>query len=139
HLKAREESLVREQTRSLRPEDIPVQEPVVEARELAERLGVLEEAVVRVLREGVIPGYTRLGDLLIRDSKLKQIQERLKKRLSEGELSLGEASRIIEDLGGQRPTSILDALGYRIEWHGIDPKSAKVCRKTVNTGWCFAP
>ena len=139
HLKAREETLVREQTRSLRPEDIPVQEPVVEARELAEELGVLEEAVMRVLREGTVPGYTRLGDMLIRDSKLKQIRERLEERLGQGELTLGEASRIIEDLGGRRPTSILDALGYRIEWHGIDPKSAKVLRKTVNTGWCFAP
>ena len=139
HLKAREESLVREQTRSLRPEALPVLKPVVEAKELAEELGVLEEAVMRVLREGVIPGYTRLGDMLIRDSKLKQIQERLKKRLGEGKLSLGEASRIIEDLGGRRPTSILDALGYRVEWHGIDPESAKVCRKAVNAGWCFAP
>ncbi|MFQ6075981.1 MAG: DUF790 family protein [Candidatus Bathyarchaeia archaeon] len=130
HLKAREEHLVEEQTRRLRAEALTIQRPVVEAKEIAERLGVLEEAVREVLREREVPGYTRLGDMLIKESKLKEIRERLEERLDKGELSLGEASEIIEDLDGRRPTSILDALGYRIEWHGIDPRSAKVRRRT---------
>ncbi len=126
YLKTRKESMIEEQIRNLRQKTLPIQETVVEARDLAEKLGVLEEAVAKVLRKGMVLGYTRLGDMLIRDSKLKQIQERLKKRLSAGEINLWEASRIIEDLGGRRPTIILKALGYRVEWHGIDPKSAKI-------------
>ncbi len=130
HLKAKEERLVKEQTRRLQAEALIIQGPIVEARELAESLGVLEEAVKEILREREFPGYTRLGDMLIKETKLKEIHERLEKRLEEGELSLMEASRIIEDAGGRRPTSILDALGYGIEWHGIDPKSAKIRRKS---------
>ena len=129
HLKAKEERLVKEQTRRLRAETFAIQRPVVEVRELAEKLGVLEDAVKEILREREVLGYRRLGDMLIKESKLKEIRGRLEKRLDQGELSLGEASRIIEDAGGRRPTSILDALGYRVEWHGIDPKLAKIRRK----------
>ena len=130
HLKAREELLVKEQTRRLRSEAFTIQKSVVEAKELAERLGVLEDAVKEILRERAILGYTRIGDMLIRETKLKEIQERLEEQLDQGELSLGQASEIIEDAGARRPTSILDALGYRIEWHGIDPQSAKIRGKT---------
>ena len=128
HLRTREERLVKEQTRRLRAKTFTIRKPVVEAKELAERLGVLEDAVKELLSEGEVPGYMRLGDMLIKETKLKEIQGRLEKRLDQGELSLGEASNIIEEEGGRRPTSILDALGYRVEWHGIDPQSARVRR-----------
>ena len=130
HLKAREERLVKEQTRRLRAETLTIQKPVVEARELAEKLGVLEDAVKGVFREKEFPGYTRIGDMLVKETKLKEIRERLENRLDQGELILGEASRIIEDAGGKRPTSILNALGYKIEWHGIDPQTTKIRRKS---------
>ena len=130
HLKAREEHLVKEQTRRLRTESLPLQRPVVEARELAEELGVLEDAVKEVLKEREVPGYMRLGGMLIKETKLIEIRERLENRLDQSELSLGEASGIIEAAGGRRPTSILNALGYKIEWHGIDPQSAKIRRKS---------
>lgn len=130
HLKAREEHLSEEQARRLSAEALIIQKPVVEAREIAERLGVLEDAVREVLREVEVPGYTRLGDMLINETKLGEIRERLEERLERGELGLEEASEIIEVLGGRRPTSILDALGYRIDWHGIDPRSAKIRRRT---------
>ena len=129
HLKAKEENLVKEQTRRLRAETFNIQKSVVEARELAEKLAVLEDAVKEVLREREIPGYTRLGDMLIKESKLKEIQEKLEKRLEKHELNLREASKIIEDAGGRRPTTILDALGYKIEWHGINPQSANIRRR----------
>jgi hypothetical protein len=69
-----------------------------------------------------------LGGILIKDTKIREIQERIEEQLEQREISLGEASKIIEDAGGRRPTSILDALGYRIEWQGIDPHSAKIRR-----------
>ena len=126
HLKAREERLVEDQTRRLRDVDFSVEKPVVEVGELAEELGVLKDAVRQVLRERELPGYVRLGDMLIEESKLEEIQERLESRLEGGELGLAEASRIIEDMGGRKPTTILRALGYRIEWHGIEFRSAKI-------------
>ena len=129
HLKAREERLVREQTRRLSAEPLPIQKPIVDARELATELGVLEDAVKQALMEREFPGYTRLGDMLVKKTKLKEIQEKLENRLNSGELNLVEASRIIEDAGGRRTANILDALGYSIEWRGIDPHSTKIGRK----------
>jgi len=130
HLKAREERLVREQTRLISAEALPVLTPIVDAKELAAKLGVLEDAVKQVLIEHEFPGYNRLGDMLVKKTKLKEIQEKLENRLNRGELNLVEASRIIEEAGGRRTTSILDALGYCIEWHGIDPHSTKIRKKS---------
>ena len=129
HLKAKEERLIKEQTKRLLAEALTVQKAIVEARELAEKLGVLEDAVKEALKKRDVPGYKCLGDMLIKQTKLEEIRERLEKRLDEGELCIGEASRIIEASGGRKPANILDALGYRIEWHTIDPQSAMVRRK----------
>ena len=129
HLKAVEERLAKKQTKKLLAEPLQLQAVVIEARELAEKLGVLENAVKEVLKEKVFQGYMRLGDMLIKETKLKEIQKRLENRLNQGSLSLEEASRIVEDAGGRRPTSILTALGYKIEWYGIDPHSTKIHRK----------
>ncbi len=130
HLKAREERLVREQKRRISTETLPILTPIVEARELATKLGVLEDTVKQVLIEREFPGYTRLGDMLVKNTKLKEIQEKLENRLNRGELNLLEASRIIEEAGGKRTANILDALGYSIEWHGIDLHSTKIRKKS---------
>jgi hypothetical protein len=129
HLRAREARLVKEQVRHLRREGFAVEKPFLEVEEIAEELGVLEDAVKEVLRDREFPGYERLGDILIQVSKLEEIRGRLERRLKEGELTLLEASGIIEDTGCGRSTSILDTLGYGIEWHGIDPGSAKIRRR----------
>ncbi len=130
HLKAREEHLVKAQARRLRGESFFLQKPVVEARELAEKLGVLEEALEEVLKEKELPGYIRLGDMLIRETKLEEIRKKLEDRLNQGALTLIEASRIVEGAGGRRTVNVLDVLGYNLEWHGIDPHLTRVRRKT---------
>jgi hypothetical protein len=60
---------------------------------------------------------------------LKNIEERLNERISEKTLNLKDATNLIEDWGGIKPILILEKLGYKIEWHGIDPKKAKVYKK----------
>jgi predicted nuclease of restriction endonuclease-like RecB superfamily len=129
HLRVREKQLVKEQIERLRIKSFNFQKPVVEPKELAEMLGVLEDAMKEILMEREFPGYIRLGDMLIKETKLEEIREKLENRLIQGELNLREASRIIESAGGRRPTSVLNALGYSIKWRGIDPQSAKICRR----------
>jgi predicted nuclease of restriction endonuclease-like RecB superfamily len=128
HLRTLEERMVVEQTRLLRTEPLLLQRPVVELSELAEELGVLLESLRRIVNEREIPAYTQLGDILIKDIKLKEIQQSLENALDQDDLSVDEATRMIENAGVKQPTSILDALGYKIEWHGIDPQSAKIRR-----------
>lgn len=130
HLKAKEKQLVKRQIEHVRVESLILQKPVVVVKELAEKLGFLEETVKEALKEKTVLGYTRLGDMLIKDIKLKEIKEILESRLDKEELNLFEASKIIEDVGGRKTTSILEALGYKVEWHGIDFKLAKIRRKS---------
>lgn len=128
HLEAREERLVIEQCRLLHVDDIVMKDAVVEVKELAEELGVLEDSVRKVLAQKRFPGYLCLGDIYIKTIKMKEIWEMLEDRLDQRPLSLHEASRIIEKAGGRRPTQILTSLGYKIEWKGINPQSAEIHR-----------
>jgi len=129
HLKALEEQMVAEQTTRIHIESLQLQQPIVELGELARELGVLTESIRQILKEHKVTGYRQLGDLLIKEAKLREIEQRLENALHQHELSSYEASQIIENAGGRRPTLILEALGYEIEWHGIDPQSAKIRRK----------
>jgi predicted nuclease of restriction endonuclease-like RecB superfamily len=126
HLKAREEWLVKEQARLLRLENLVLKKNVVEIRELAKNLMVLEDALKKALATKKFPGYVRLGDMFIRTESLDEIGKRMENRLEKEDLSLNEASEIIEAAGGTDPIRILEALGYKVEWQGIDPQSAKI-------------
>ena len=83
------------------------------------------------LRHRDIPGYRLLGDMLISNSTLAEIGRHLDERMGEGVLTLKEAVSLVEELGGARPSRILEHLGYSIEWHGINPEKAEVHRKQV--------
>jgi hypothetical protein len=124
HLKIKEEPLIKSQITSLQNKEISISEPVVEAKDLAEKLGVLETAAKKILQQKEIDGYIRLHDMLIKEETLHKIKNELENTLIQRQLTLKEASAIIEDLGGKRPTTILDTLGYKVKWHGIDPNSA---------------
>lgn len=129
YLQEKENLLVKEQIRFLRTIPFSIQKPVIDIKELADQLDVLKAAVKEILKERQIPGYVRLGDILIRQSKLTEIKKRLDAQLEERELNLTEASQIINDTGGLNSTFILDILGFKIEWAGIDPRSTKITLK----------
>jgi predicted nuclease of restriction endonuclease-like RecB superfamily len=126
HLHEKEDLLVKTQIKFLRASPLSIQKSVVDTKELAERLGVFEDAVREILKERKIFGYVRLGDMLIQQSTLTKIKKRLDAHLAERELSFAEASQLINNIGGLNPAAILDTLGFKIEWHGIDPRSAQV-------------
>ena len=132
HLRTREAELRQLQLEQLRELELKPEGPVVTASELAQRLGVLEEAVKENLRHRDIPGYRLLGDVLISESTLADIGRHLDERMEEGVLTLNEAVSLVEELGGARPSRILEHLGYRIEWRGINPEKAEVRRKPVS-------
>jgi predicted nuclease of restriction endonuclease-like RecB superfamily len=132
HLRTREAELRRLQLEQLREQELHIDEPVVTAAKIAAQLGVMEEAVKESLRHRDIPGYRLLGDVLISDSTLEKIGGRLDERMGEGSLTLKEAIKLVEDMGGARPSRILEHLDYRIEWHGINTEKAEVRRKQVS-------
>ncbi len=129
HLKSKEAELRSQQAERLKQEEIKIQGPIVYTAELSHRLEVLEDTVKEELKRRDLPGYTLLGDVLIKESKLQEIDKHLDIRMRKGPLTMKGATELIEELGGVRPSRILDHLGYTIEWRGINPEMAEIHKK----------
>lgn len=117
------------QTQLIRDLQITFQEPVVNYRELAARLGVSTESVRTVLTEETPQGYRIFPNSLINEDKLKEIENVLKEQVSMADrLPLPVATKIIETQGVKDASNVLKALGYRIVWVGISPEKAEVIK-----------
>ena len=104
-------------------------EPVVDYGEFAARIGVSTEAVKEALAEKQPEGYTAMSDSLVRRDKLEQIRNKIEEQLNPtGRLPLSEAIRIVESEGVADAAKSLEALGYRINWHGINAEKAEVAK-----------
>jgi predicted nuclease of restriction endonuclease-like RecB superfamily len=133
HLNSRKAVLRATHRKHLRNRKLTVEGSVMTTADIAEQFGVLEEAVKDVLQERRVPGYRLLEDVLISEATLNLIEEQLTQKTEEKALTLKEATQLIEEWGGLRPTRILEALGYGVEWHGIDPDKARIRRKAGST------
>ena len=131
HLKKSEEQLKDREVEKLSEVTVfkRLDKPVISLDELAGKMRITKEALSEFLRDKSLPGYKTLPGMLIREDKLREIDSSLIRRLTNGRLSLHEASKLIEKLGGVEPTIILETLGYRIKWYGIDPSTAEVEKK----------
>jgi len=128
-LRAREAVLKVGQLERLKGMELEIEGAVVSTAELAQLLGVLEDAMVEDLRRREVPGYLLLGDTLVSDSTLEEIGQHLDERMGVGVLTLAEATVLVEGMGGARPSRIIEHLGYTIEWRGINPEMAEVRRR----------
>jgi hypothetical protein len=128
HLKSREEELKKKQLGKFKERKIKIDGDTVTLKELSTRLSVLEEAALELVKEREFPGYKLLGDILIREEILTHISEELARVMKEGELTYGEAVKIVEELGGARPSRVLEHLGYGIDWRTINPLEARIIR-----------
>jgi hypothetical protein len=111
--------------------DLPVvfTEPVVNYEEFAARIGVSAEAVKAAFADEAPQGYTVMPNEVVRKDILKQIQRRIEEQMSqEGQLCLSEAVTSIEAEGVGDATSALEALGYKVVWHGINSEKAEVVK-----------
>jgi uncharacterized protein len=118
-----------EQTEFLKNLNTTFTESMIRFEEFAAQTGTSAEAAKVALTQKTPPNYTVLPDGLIRRDKLEQIKERLDQQIAKtGKLSLTEAVKITQteqiDL-----ISVIQALGYRIVWHGIDTEKAEVAKQ----------
>lgn len=125
-MKTREAALQQQQLKKYQNVDLPLSGAVVTISDFATQLGVLPSVVEAIVATRDVPKYHRVGDAFIQDMLWQRIATVLQQRIQEGPLSLHDATYIIEELGGMHPTRILDALGYRIEWRGIDPSTTRI-------------
>ena len=104
-------------------------EPVLNFEEFGARIGVSSEAVKAALTEKPPQDYIVMSKGLVRKDRLEQIEKRIEEQISlKGRLSLSEAAKTIEADGVEDAAGALEALGYRINWHGIDAEKAEVVR-----------
>jgi hypothetical protein len=129
HLEKAFRQVQTKQTTFVKNLPIKFMEPIVDYEEFAQRIGVTTEAVRTALTEKPPNGYTALPNLLVKKEKLKQIRKKLEEQINHtGKLPLPQAVKTIETEGAKDASIILKSLGYKIEWHGISPETAKVTK-----------
>jgi predicted nuclease of restriction endonuclease-like RecB superfamily len=120
HLQERVKTVTDREAKGIVGTELKLSSPVVEICEVACLLGVSTDSVRAVIESFSFSGYRRLGDIFIQKSLLDALDTALRTRLTSGKLNFGEASKLIESLGGKNPSSILEALGYRIITETMD-------------------
>lgn len=98
-----------------------IRDEIVDVAEEAGRLGVTEAEVMRML-EG--RGLVDLGGVLISQGKLDEAEEVLR---DARDMRLGALMSVLRRVGARNPVSLLEALGYSIDW-APDRKQSVVYR-----------
>jgi hypothetical protein len=116
------------QTEFLKNLNASFTEPMIRFEEFAAQTGTSTEAAKTALTEKTPPDYIVLPDGLMRKDKLQQIKEKLNQQMAKtGKLSLTEAAKITQTEQADL-TSIIQVLGYRVIWHGLDIERAEVTK-----------
>ena len=89
--------------------------------DLATKHGVSKEAILQRLAITRVPGYTLVGEFLIKDSKLEELREAI-----EGESSFTALILRLERVGITDPYPLLQHFGYQVRWQGLNQDSAVI-------------
>jgi len=131
YLNAMEEESITEQVESLANVELRLQSNVASMEELKERLQTSKEALRRRLQTVPVKGYRLIGDVLVSEKKLDDIDRRLSQL---GEASLSKVTELTQDVGIGAPNQVLEALGYEVKWHGLNQDKAIISKsKTRST------
>jgi predicted nuclease of restriction endonuclease-like RecB superfamily len=121
------EEVKTKETAMLENLDVTFTEPIVLYTEFAERIGVSVEAVQSVLTANPPTGYLPTHNSLVSQESLQQIRVTLDNALKpSGKLTLNQATQLIEATGVTDASCVLNHLGYKIVWHGINSEHAEV-------------
>ncbi len=126
-LRSREEKLVASQVEKAKKIQVELTGDYVRIADLAQSHGVSLEALKQALSDmRVSSGYVRVGDSFISEKKM----ERLRKRIAElSGPTLSEAQSIIEEEGIGEYSYVIEALGYEVEWQGLDVTASRLIRR----------
>ena len=117
------------QVASLRDLTITFTEPIVKFADFAAQIGISVEAAKEALTADLQAGYVATPSSLVSKVKLEEIRTQIVDRANQPKkFTLPEATTIIEDLGTADTVTILNLLGFKITWHGIDPEQAEVSK-----------
>ena len=97
----------------------------VDIGELSRRIGVAKDQLMDFMKEGILQGYVRVGDVMIREellNKVREVVERADTKL------VSEISKLLSDAGFPEEfhVPLIQAAGYKIIWRSLDPKDAVI-------------
>ena len=96
---------------------------VINLEEVARRYGVGIEPLKETIKGQNRPGFSLLGDQLISQHVLDEIQGEL-----EGMKKHNDALKIFERHGIRAYSQALALLGYKVKWSGLDPDNAEILK-----------
>ncbi len=115
YLREKERAALRAEVGGLAGRDIALHGDVVTLLRISEEQGVPVEAVKEALASRAFAGYVRVGGAFVSEARLREVQRGL-----EGVEDLSEALLKIERAGVTDGYDALGALGYEVEWGGLD-------------------
>jgi len=122
-LRKYEEKQLSEEVKRLNDIEIPLEGDIINLAEIAERYGVGMDALKEVIerKKAGTDGYLLSGDQLVSSQVLNVIK---------GELAnvrkYSDAVRIFQRYGIKEHSRLLEHLGYRVRWSGLDAESAEI-------------
>jgi len=119
-LRKYEEKQLQEEVAKTENIEIPSGESVVNLEEVAKRYNIGIEALKRVI-DRYKGEYLLFGDQLVNRQTLGTIKNELS-----GVKRHSEALRIFERYGLKGHTLILQFLGFKVKWSGLDPENAEI-------------
>lgn len=126
YLRGMEERRIAEQVETLADAELKMKGDVVSVEELSDQLRTSPEALRRRLQTAVPEGYRLIGELLVSDRKLDEIDRRLTQL---GEARLPTVRELLQEMEVEAPFQMLEALDYDVKWHSLDQDKAIVSRR----------
>ncbi|MDW7727442.1 MAG: DUF790 family protein [Candidatus Methanoperedens sp.] len=121
-LRKYEEKQLTEEVEKLKNIDIVLEGSVINLREAAGRYDVSGEALKAVFKQNNKDGYLLIGDQLVDNQTIKEVQRELN-----GVKNHSEAISIFEKYG-IKSQQTLEVLGYKVKWNGLDPENAELVK-----------
>jgi hypothetical protein len=123
YLRDLEEAAILQQLDSIDPSRLQLGGDIIDVTRLADKQSVSADALERWLRINPMEPYRLIGRQLVNERKLVAIKLKLKELHNR---ALPNALRAIEEEGITSPAILLEALGFVVEWRGLDPDTAHI-------------
>lgn len=130
-LKSYAESEVKAQTAELR---LDIKKPVETLKELAERHGVMVEAIRQVAEN--LETHVIIGEALIEKTLIQEIREALEKAVTT-ETPLPKVLEVLKSYKLPDPIAVIIHCGFKIKWHGLLMENAIVYKNSTRKPTVF--
>jgi hypothetical protein len=127
YLRDLDEAAIAQQLDAITPSRLQLGGDIIDVERLADTQCVSADALERWLRISPIDPYRLIGRQLIHEQKLAAIKFKIKELQSR---ALPAVLKAIEEEGITSAATLLEALGFAVEWRGLDPDNACVWVKS---------